>query len=70
MKKIKNIGWNTNVKGNKILKKNSINIFKIKVNSINNDKSGLSFGLAKISSDFSDECLYNKDWNLNCGLCN
>ena len=70
LKKIKNDGWNTNVKGNKILKKNSINIFKIKVNSINNDKSGLSFGLAKISSDFSDGNLFQKDWNLNCGLCN
>ena len=66
LKKIKNDGWNTNVKGNKILRKNSINIFKIRVNNINDDKSGLSFGIAKISSNFSDSNLYDKDWNINC----
>ena len=66
LRKIKNDGWNTNVKGNKILRKNSINIFKIRVNNIHKDKSGLAFGIAKISSDFSDEYLYEKEWNINC----
>ena len=62
LKKIKNEGWNTNVKGNKILSKNSINVFKIKVNQINNDKSGLSFGISKASSNFT----YENNWNMNC----
>lgn len=55
-------GWNTNVKGNKILRKNSINIFKIRVNEINSDKSGLSFGISRASSSFS----YDNNWNINC----
>ncbi len=62
LKKIKNDGWNTNVKGNKILKKNSINIFKIRVNEINSDKSGLTFGISRASSSFS----YDNNWNMNC----
>ena len=62
LKKIKNQGWNTNVKGNKILKKNSINIFKIRVNEINSDKTGLAFGISKASSSFS----YTNNWNMNC----
>ena len=62
LRKIKNEGWNTNVKGNKILSKNSINVFKIKVNQINNDKSGLSFGISKASSNFT----YENNWNMNC----
>ena len=65
LKKIKNEGWKTNIKGNKILKKSSINIFKIKVNKIKYDKSGLAFGIAKASSNFSTS-LYDKDWHINC----
>ena len=65
LRKIKNQGWNTNVKGNKILKKNAINVFKIKVNNINSDKSGLSFGIVKKSS-VSSSNLYENDWNINC----
>ena len=66
LKKIKNDGWNTNVKGNKILEKNAINIFKIRVNNINRDKSGLSIGLARTSCNFSDSYLYKNEWNFNC----
>ena len=66
LKKIKNNGWNTNIKGNKILEKNAINIFKIRVNNINNDKSGLSIGLARTSCNFSDYYLYENEWNFNC----
>ena len=62
LRKIKNDGWNTNVKGNKILRNNSINIFKIRVNNINSDKSGLAFGISKVSSNFS----FNSDWNMSC----
>ena len=67
LKKIKNnYEWNTNIKGNKILKKNAINIFKITVNNINNDKSGLSIGIAITSCNFSDANLYFNEWNFNC----
>ena len=45
IKKIKNEGWNTGVKANKILKRNEVNIFKIIVYHINNDKSGFQFGI-------------------------
>jgi hypothetical protein len=62
LRKINNKGWNTNVKGNKILRKNSMNIFKIRVNNINSDKSGLTFGISKVSSNFS----YSSDWNMSC----
>ena len=66
LKKIKgNNDWDTNINGNKILKKNSINIFKIKVNKINNDKSGLYFGLKKVSTIFNSSP-FNQDWNLSC----
>ena len=65
LRKIKNQGWNTNIKGNKILCKNTVNIFKIKVNEINSDKSGLAFGIAKSSSNFSTS-LYDNDWNIRC----
>ena len=65
LKKIKNNGWNTNIKGNKILNKNSINIFKIRVNNNNNDKNGLSFGLARASFQFSSSP-YNEEWNISC----
>jgi hypothetical protein len=53
----------TGVKGNKILKKNEVNIFKIIVNHVNSDKSGLQFGISKYSSDVSN---YGIDWNMNC----
>ena len=46
MKK-KNDGWNTNIKGNKILRKNSLNIFKIRVNNINYDKNWIMFWNSK-----------------------
>ena len=65
LKKIKNEGWNTNVKGNKILRKNSINIFKIRVNNNNSDKSGLCFGIARTSTNFSIYP-YNEEWNIRC----
>ena len=65
LKKIKNGGCNTNVKGNKILRKNSINIFKIRVNNINSDKSGLYFGIARASTNFSS-CPFNEEWNISC----
>ena len=65
LKKIKNNGWNTNVKGNKILRKNSINIFKIRVNNNNSDKSGLCFGIARDSTNFSS-CPFNEEWNIRC----
>ena len=66
LKKIKGSNdWDTNINGNKILKKNSINIFKIKVNKINNDKSGLYFGLKKVSTIFNSSP-FNQDWNLSC----
>ena len=65
LKKIKNNGWNTNVKGNKILKKNSINIFKIRVNNNNSDKSGLFFGITKASTNFSNKGYINQ-WNIRC----
>ena len=66
LKKIKNEGWNTNIKDNKILRKNTMNIFKIRVNNINSDKSGLSFGLARVSCNFSSDNLYCEEWNFNC----
>ena len=62
LRKIKNTGWNTNVKGNRILRKNSINIFKIRVNEINSDKSGLTFGISNASSNFG----FSNNWNMNC----
>ena len=66
IKKIKNKGWNTNIKGNKILRKNMMNTFKIRVNNIDRDKSGLSFGLARVSCNFSSDNLYCEEWNFNC----
>ena len=65
LKKIKNNGWNTNIKGNKILNKNSINIFKIRANNVNNDKSGLYFGLSRASFIFSS-LPYKEEWNISC----
>ena len=62
IKKIKNEGWNTGVKGNNLLKRNAVNIFKIKVNHINADKSGLQFGIVRYSSNVG--C--GTDWNLRC----
>jgi len=66
LKKIKNEGWNTNIKGNKILRKNSKNIFKIRVNNIHLDKTGLYFGIAKASTIFSSFTPFNDDWNICC----
>ena len=60
LRKIKNNGWNTYIKGNKILRKDSINIFKIKVNEINNDNSGLCLGISNASSSFS----HVDNWNM------
>ena len=65
LKKIKNNGWNTNTKGNKILRKNSINIFKIRVNNTSSDKSGLFFGITKASTNFSNKGYINQ-WNFRC----
>ena len=47
LRKKKNDGWNTNIKGNKILRKNSLNIFKIRVNNINYDKNWIMFWNSK-----------------------
>ena len=65
LRKIKDEGWNTNVKGNKILRKNSMNIFKIKVNNIHKDKNGLYFGIARSSFNFSSSP-YDEEWNISC----
>ena len=46
IKKIQNQGWNAGIKGTNILKRNEVNIFKIKVNHVNMDKTGLQFGIA------------------------
>ena len=63
IKKVQNGGyWNTGIKGNQLLKRNEINIFKIKVNHVSGDKSGLQFGISKYSSNI--EC--GTDWNLSC----
>ena len=43
-----------------------MNYFKIRVNNINDDLSGLSFGLARASCNFSSSNLYEKEWNFNC----
>ena len=64
LKKIKNRGWNSNVKGNKILRKNAINIFKIRVNNINSDKTGLLFEIEKASAN-STKPSY-EEWNMSC----
>jgi len=64
VKKIQNGGdWNTGVKGNNLLKKNEVNIFKIKVNHVNLDKSGLEFGISKYNSNTNN---YGLDWHMSC----
>ena len=63
IKKIRNQGWNAGIKANNLLKKNEVNIFKIKVNHVNNDKSGLDFGIAKNSSNVDN---YGTDWKMGC----
>ena len=63
IKKIQNQGWNTGIKGNKILKRNEVNIFKIIVNHINSDRSGLQFGISKYNTNFSSCGI---DWHMNC----
>ena len=62
IKKVQNEGWNTGIKGNQLLKRNEINTFKIKVNHVNRDKSGLEFGISKYSSNIG----FGTDWNLSC----
>ena len=66
-KSLKKIGggnnWNTGVKGNNLLKRNEINIFKIKVIHINNDKSGLVFGISKYNSNINNHGI---DWHMSC----
>ena len=51
------------LKGNNLLKRNEINIFKIKVIHINNDKSGLVFGISKYNSNINN---YGIDWHMSC----
>ena len=68
IKKIKNEGWNTFVKGNNLLKRNSINIFKIKVNQLSKENSGLQFGISKNNSIFNNT--YGVDWHMSCYLTN
>ena len=67
IKKIKNEGWNTGVKGNNLLKRNEINIFKIRVNHINKDKVGLCFGISKYKSNVNN---YGVDWYMRCDSTN
>ena len=68
VKKIQNEGWNTLVKGNKILKRNTINSFKIRVKHINRDKSGLQFGISSQNSIYNNS--YGYDWHMCCSPTN
>ena len=63
IKKVKNQGWNTGIRATNLLKKNEITIFKIKVNHIHDDSSGLQFGIAKYNSNISQ---YGTDWLMSC----
>ena len=45
------------------MKRNEVNIFKIKVYHINSDKSGLQFGISKYNSNFSNCGI---DWHMRC----
>lgn len=64
IKKIKNVGWNTLVKGNNLLKRNAINIFKIRVKHVNGDKSGLQFGITRNNSIINNN--WGIDWHMKC----
>ena len=46
-----------------MLKRNEINIFKIKVIHINKDKSGLVFGISKYNSNINNHGI---DWHMSC----
>ena len=63
IKKLQNAGWNTGIKGNNLLKRNAVNTFKIRVNHVNRDKSGLEFGMTKFNSNTS-QC--GIDWHMSC----
>ena len=63
-KKTKSEGWNTVVKGNKVLVDKIINVFKIKINSIDEDKTGLAIGISK--ADATGVTISN-NWTINCG---
>ena len=64
IKKIYNGGsWNTGIKGNNLLRRNAVNTFKIRVNHVNGDKSGLQFGISKFNSNTS-QC--GIDWHMSC----
>ena len=64
IKKIYNGGsWNTCIKGNNLLRRNAVNTFKIRVNHVNGDKSGLQFGISKFNSNTS-QC--GIDWHMSC----
>ena len=66
LKKIKNhCSWKTIVKGNKILRKNSINVFKIRVINNDIDKSGLYLGLARANHTFLWDP-YKEEWLMSC----
>ena len=40
-----------------------MNTFKIRVNHVNGDKSGLQFGISKFNSNTSQ---YGIDWHMSC----
>ena len=63
IKKIQNNEWNTVIKGNNLLRRNEVNTFKIKVNHVNEDKSGLEFGISKFNSNTQE---YGLDWHMSC----
>ena len=63
IKKLQSQGWNTGIKGNNLLKRNAVNTFKIRVNHVNGDKSGLQFGISKFNSNTS-QC--GIDWHMSC----
>ena len=51
IRKIRNEGWNTGIKTTKLLRRNEINTFKVKINHLNEDATGLQFGIARDSSN-------------------
>ena len=64
IKKIQNGGyWNTGIKGSNLLRRNEVNTFKIRVNHVNGDKTGLDFGITRFNSNTSSCGI---DWYMGC----
>ena len=63
IKKTQNDGWNTGIKGSNLLRRNEVNTFKIRVNHVHVDKSGLVFGITRFNSNTSS---YGIDWHMSC----